>query len=96
MGSSSSARPRSGSTARRLSAEELQKQGLLEKVAQELGTTPEKLLDELRGTEMREISPETAEADLAAAGPVNRVQCPGCERTVADRNGHCMYCGSSL
>jgi hypothetical protein len=79
-----------------LSAGDLQDQELLEEVARQLGTTPEKLLDELRGTEMREISPETAEAELAAAGPVRRVRCPRCERTVADRKGYCLYCGSAL
>lgn len=79
-----------------LSAEELREQGLLEEVARQLGTTPEKLLQELRVTEMREISAEEAEAALAAPGPAARVECPGCERTVVDRNGFCMYCGSSL
>jgi hypothetical protein len=79
-----------------LSADELRDRGLLEEVARQLGTTPEKLVEELQGTGMREISPDTAEATLAGGGPAARAQCPGCEHTVLDRNGLCMYCGSSL
>jgi hypothetical protein len=79
-----------------LSPEDLQDQGLLEEVARQLGTTPEKLIDELRGSEMREISPEAAEAELAAAGSVRQVRCPSCERSVADRKGYCLYCGNPL
>lgn len=35
-------------------------------------------------------------APLGARGPLHKVTCPGCQRTVPDRNGWCMYCGAEL
>lgn len=31
-----------------------------------------------------------------ATGPLRRVQCPGCERAVSNRQGWCVYCGHEL
>ena len=71
---------------------------LLRRMVSELGVSPENLaaiqVQEGANAVLRSAAAELAEA--RASGPVERVECPGCGRTVVNRTGSCMYCGTSL
>ncbi len=71
---------------------------LLRQMVSELGVSPEKLaaiqVQEGANAVLRSAAAELAEA--GASGPVERVECPECERTVVNRTGSCMYCGTPL
>lgn len=38
----------------------------------------------------------TSARESVVTGPVVRVECPDCHRTVVNRKGYCMYCGAVL
>ena len=80
-----------------IAAEEID-DDLLRHVVSELGVSAADLaaiqVQEGASAVLRSAAAELAE--VRAEGPVERVECPDCERTVVNRTGSCMYCGGSL
>jgi len=71
---------------------------LLRALKEELGISSGEM-DEMLGHEGKSAMLRSAAAELAevrAKGPIERVECPGCSRTVVNRTGSCMYCGAAL
>lgn len=71
---------------------------LLRVLKQELGISSREMSEMLRhegkSAMLRSAAQELAE--VRARGPIEKVECPGCARTVVNRTGACMYCGTAL
>lgn len=71
---------------------------LLERLSAEVEVPVSELTPLLQQTFEQAGATDALPIDVAspAAGPLRRVQCPGCERTVPARKGWCVYCGHDL
>lgn len=76
---------------------------MIRQMAQQMGVSESEvrrfLGSEQTGTHHTESTHHTtssAHERVEATGPVVRVECPDCHRTVVNRKGYCMYCGGIL